>query len=99
MDHVEAMTGTNPASPWRGLYSDEAGAAAMAAPHGGILALVRHAMAQAGFRQGQPSDGAVIVARIMGKEIAGIMNGQWTAFRLERGVLETRAPILAAWPL
>ena len=99
MDHVEAMTGSNPSSPWRGLYGDEDGAALMAAPYGGIGALVAHAMARAGFQQGAATDGAVIVARIMGREIAGIMVGDMTAFRMERGVMEARVPIMAAWPL
>lgn len=99
MNHVREVTGIDPAAPWRGIYSDEAGAMGIYSAWGGVLALVTHGMALAGFRQGEATDGAAVVCRIGDKEVAGIVNGNRVAFMMERGCMETRAPILAAWPL
>ena len=100
-NHVLTVTGIDPAAPWRGLkYSDEAGARAIFEPYGGVLALVRHGMALAGFRTGYAMDGAPVVADVHGQEIAGVMFGNRIGFMAEgRGLVEMRARVLEAWTL
>lgn len=97
-NHVLAMTGIDPAAPWRGSYSDEAGARAIYEPYGGPLALARHAMAP--FKTCEAVDGSPVVANVMGHEIAGVMFGSRVGFMAEgRGLIEMRAQILEAWIL
>lgn len=99
-NHVMDVTGRDPAAPWRGAYSDEAGARAIYEAHGGPLGLVRHGMALAGFVEGEAVDGSPVVAGFQGHEIAGIMCRGRVCFMMEgRGMLETRAQILGAWVL
>lgn len=95
--HVAAVTGRDPAAPWRGSYSDEAGALAVMAPFGGVLGIMRHGMALAGFPEGAAADGAPVVARIGGQEVAGVMMGRFVGLVAPRGLVECRAPVLAAW--
>lgn len=95
-NHVLAVTGIDPAAPWRGTYSDEAGARAIYEPYGGPLALVRHGMAQ--FRTGSPVDGSPVVASVMGHEVAGVMFGRRVGFMADgRGLIEMRAQVIEAW--
>lgn len=99
-DHVYRVTGVDPAAPWRGTYDDEEGAMAIYEPFGGVLGLFDHGMSQAGFSRGNNTLGAVVVASVLGKEVAGINMGSMTAFVAPgRGLTECRAPVLAAWPL
>jgi len=99
-NHVRDLTGTDPAGPWRGSYSDEAGAAAICAAHGGVLGLMRHGMALAGFATGPRGPGRPVVCLIGGHEIAGVDMGQRIAFMAEgRGMVEMRAEVLEAWVL
>ncbi len=95
-NHVLAVTGKDPAAPWRGTYSDEAGAVAIYQPFGGVLGLVRHGM---DFGTGTPIDGSAVVASIAGVEVAGVMMGSRIGFMTPRGLIEMRAPILEAWIL
>jgi hypothetical protein len=98
-NHVRDMTGIDPAAPWRGSYSDEAGAQRIIAQHGDIWRLFRHGMARAGFEPGQPVDGAAVICGIFGKQIAGVVMGPRVGFVDFRGLSEVRAPILEAWPI
>ncbi|MBN8292801.1 hypothetical protein JI664_12575 [Rhodobacter sp. NTK016B] len=99
-DHVLRVTGIDPAAPWRGSYSDEAGARAIYEEHGGVLALFRHGMARAGFEVGQRERGFPVVCDVMGHEIAGVDTGGKVMFLAEeRGVICMRAPVLEAWVL
>ena len=47
---VWCSTQKDPAAPWRRKYSDEAGAMALIAAHGGLEAMIEHALARAGIR-------------------------------------------------
>lgn len=94
-DHVRRMTGVDPAAPWRGTYDDEAGARAILQPFGGTLGIMRHGMAA--FPEGEPADGRPVVCDIAGREIAGVVFGGRIGFMAERGLIEMRAPVLAAW--
>lgn len=97
-NHVLAMTGKDPAAPWRGTYSNETGARAIYEAYGGPLSLVSHGMAA--FEKGDPVDGSPIVAAVQGHEIAGVMFGGKVGFMAEgRGLIEMRAQILEAWIL
>lgn len=97
-NYVRDLTGTDPAAPWRGSYSDEAGARAIFEAHGGVLALMQHGMARAGFGMGERAEGAPVVALIGGHEIAGVDMGSRIAVMAEgRGMVETRALVLGAW--
>lgn len=96
-DHVLRVTGIDPAAPWRGAYSDEAGARAIYEAHGGVLALFDYGMALAGFERGDRSRGLPVVADIMGKQIAGVDLGKRCAFITERGCIELPARVLRSW--
>ena len=99
-NHVLAVTGIDPAAPWRGTYHDEAGARAIYEAHGGPLALFRHGMALAGFSEAEPAEGFPVVCNIGGHEIAGVCMGRRIGFMAEgRGYVETRAEILGAWAI
>ena len=99
-NHVWQTTGVDPAAPWRGTYSDEAGAAAIYGAHGGVLGLMRHGMALAGFATGEAQDGAVVVCQMGPHEIAGLMFGRRFGFMFEgSGLIETRAKVLEAWAI
>lgn len=97
-NHVLAVTGIDPAAPWRGTYHDEAGARGIYEAHGGALNLFRHGMGLAGFSEGDRAIGRPVVCSIAGHEIAGIDMGQRIAFMAEgRGLIEVRAEVLGAW--
>lgn len=100
-DHVWAETEVDPAAPWRGTYHDEAGARAIYEPFGGVLALFKHGMGQAGFKMtGHLQDGFPVVCDVAGHEVAGISLGRRIAFMAQgRGVVEMRARVLGAWAL
>lgn len=99
-NHVLAVTGIDPARPWRGLYSDEAGATAIHLPYGGPLALVRHGMGLVGFKECAPADGLPVVADLMGHEVAGVMFGNRVGFMADgRGLVEMRAKVITAWAI
>lgn len=97
-DYVLAVTGKDPAADWRGVYSDETGAQAVAEGFGGVLGLVSHYASQTGLEPASaPLRGSVVVADLAGRQVAGLHLGQRSAFRTLRGVIELRAPILGAW--
>lgn len=96
-DHVLRATGIDPALPWRCRYSTEAAARALMEPYGGVLGIMRHGMALAGFGEGEPLDGRPVVALVDGQETAGVMFGNRVGFMADRGLVEMRAPILTAW--
>lgn len=99
-NHVRAVTGIDPAGPWRGSYDDEAGAQAIYKPYGGVLALFKHGMARAGFQMTDaPKDGDPVVCDVRGVEVAGVYLGnRRVAFMAAgRGCIELPAPILGAW--
>ena len=97
--HVARATGRDPFGPWRGAYGDEAGAAAILNQWGGMVAFADHAMGLVGLGRGEPCDGAPVIASVRGREVAGIMLGGRIGFVAPRGMVETRAPILAAWDI
>lgn len=97
-NHVLAVTGIDPAGPWRGSYADEVGARIIFEPYGGVLALMRHGMARAGFVTGEAAPGRPVVAALMGHEIAGVCFGDRIGFMADgRGLVEMRAQVLEAW--
>jgi hypothetical protein len=94
-DHVFRSTGFDPCVIWRGTYSTKEGSEVICAVHGGVLGLCKFAMAR--FPMCEPYYGAPVVASLGGNEIAGIYFDNRVAFMVEYGMLEGRAPILAAW--
>ena len=99
-DYVLETTGTDPAAPWRGTYSDEPGARAIYGQYGGVLGLFSFGMELAGFHSYNAVTGAPVVADFNGHELAGICTGRRVMFRMEgRGIVEWPAPILGAWKL
>lgn len=98
-NHVLAVTGVDPAKPWRGTYHDEAGAKAIYEAHGGPLALFRHGMALAGFPVAQRFLLRPVVCNVMGHEIAGVDMGDRIAFMAPRGLIEMKAHVLEAWAI
>mgnify|MGYP003662948708 CR=1 FL=1 len=96
-DHVQRVTGVDPAKPWRGTYDDEQGAKAIYEAHGGVLNLFDYGMELAGFERGDRAVGRPVVARFGETQITGIDMGRRCAFLLERGVIEMPANVLAAW--
>lgn len=98
--YVAAVTGTDPAAPWRGTYDDEAGARRILAAGGGVLAMMRGGMAAVGFQTGPRGEGRPVVCQIGGEEIAGVDMGPRIAFMAAgRGMVEMRADVLEAWVL
>lgn len=99
--YVLALTGVDPAAPWRGTYHDEAGAMAILRGGGGGLALLARNLPPAGMAMvNTPQRGDVICARFGEMEIAGLCLGNFCAFRMERGVVELRTSfveIIGAW--
>ena len=101
-NHIRQTTGVDPAAPWRGTYSDEAGAQAIYAAHGGVLGLMRHGMALAGIATTARAahDGAVVVCQMGAHEVAGIVFDRRVGFMFEgQGMIETRAKVLEEWAI
>ena len=100
-NHVRDVTGRDPAAPWRGRYSDRAGAETLMTAHGGGLALAMYAMAVIGMtRAANPRAGDPVVCKIGGHEVAGLWTGDRVAFMAEpRGMIEVRSTILGAWAI
>ncbi|QDP65857.1 MAG: hypothetical protein Unbinned7865contig1001_56 [Prokaryotic dsDNA virus sp.] len=99
-DYILDQTGIDPAAPWRGTYSDEAGAQAICDRYGGALGLFRSGMALAGLNTGARAAGRPVIADMMGKEIAGIDTGKRVMMRMDgRGVVEWPAEVLEAWEI
>ena len=97
-DHVQAVTGIDPAAPWRGTYDSQDGAQAIHEAYGGVLALMDHGMALAGLSRCEPSCGLPVVADVRGNAVAGVQGEHFVAFRLaNQGVFQCRAKILGAW--
>lgn len=96
-DHIKRETGIDPARPWRGAYGSAEEAAAVLAPFGGVLGIMRHGMAAAGFREGEPEDNSPVVVRVGGAEVAGIKRGRLVEMVGPRGRVLARVPVLAAW--
>lgn len=98
--HVLAITGIDPAAPWRGTYTTEADAMAICAAYGGPFQTFRHGMEAAGFGLCAPVEGCPVVCRIAGHEIAGVSIGGRVGFMADgRGYIEMRAEILGAWAI
>ena len=98
-DHVRRVTGKDPAAQWRGTYHDEAGARALYVTHGDLVAFCGAALAGIGLRLSERAPGAVVVAEMMGHQVAGIDLGRRVMFRTERGVIDWPAKVLLSCPL
>lgn len=97
-DHAFDISGIDPAAPWRGTYDSQSAAEAIYAPFGGVLGLMTHGMARAGFRVCEARSGLPIVADFFGVEVAGVMKtDRIAAFRMEHGVFEGRVKVVKAW--
>jgi len=96
-NHVLRQTGIDPAAPWRGSYNDEAGALALMLPFGGVLGIMRHGMAKAGFAEGPPGIGSPVVVDIGGHHVAGLNLGRFVVMAGRRGPVRARPAIIAAW--
>lgn len=103
---LEARGAGDPAAAWRGTYDDEDGAEAILASHGGVILLMRAALATVGarlltdgVREARPGDvAAVMICGPDGPAVAGAIRTErrW-AVRAERGLWLGRASPLAAW--
>lgn len=96
------LTGTDPCAPWRGAYSDEAGARAILAAGGGAFVILDKAMTSAGLKRVQQAErGDVVCAQFGEEQVGGICLGQFSVFRTPgHGVVELRntsLKILGAW--
>lgn len=100
-NHILAETGIDPAAPWRGTYSDEAGARAIYDTFGGVRRLFRYGMARAGFGLAERvAPGLPVVCDVAGLEVAGVYLGNRVAFMAKgRGVVEMRAKVLDVWAI
>lgn len=97
-DHVKAVTGVDPAAAWRGTYDSEAAAQAVMAPFGGVLGIMAHGMAAAGFEQGPPAPGRPAVVVIGGEQTAGIVrNDGLVEVSTTRGRMKARLQVLMTW--
>ena len=101
-DWALALTGVDPAAPWRGTYDDESGADAILAAHGGLVGLLDYGLVAAGWRRTcapQPGDiGAIDVRTDRGPALTGAIRcgGRW-ACRGLKGRALIRAGAVAAW--
>ena len=100
-NYIRDVSGVDPAAPWRGTYSDEAGAQAIYKQFGGVWRLFGYGMAQAGFqRAAGPMAGLPVVCDVLGIEVAGVSLGSRVVFMAKgRGVVEMRAKVLDAWSI
>ena len=98
-NHVLAVTGIDPAAPWRGSYSDEEGAREIYEAYGGVHKLFDYGMALAGFERSDRGPGRPVVIDIMGTQIVGIDTGTHCAFMIERGMIELPAKVKASWSI
>lgn len=94
-DCVWALTQKNPSLPWRGAYSDEAGAQAIINAAGGVAALAEKALAGIGVTErisptfGQRGDPCVFMRE--GRETMGIIYGAQMIAKAPEGL--ARLPI------
>lgn len=99
-NYIMDVTGIDPAAPWRGSYSDEAGAQAIYEVHGGVLGLFDYGMAQAGFHRSERGLLRPVVAMVGRHQIAGIDFGKRIGFMADgRGLVEVRVEVLGAWKI
>lgn len=100
-DAVQALTGRDPAAPWRGSYTDEAGARALLEEHGGLRGLISTALGPATnlpAMAGRGDVGAALLPGMGGEEIACVVTAQGLLVRPERGLaLVPRSLLRAAW--
>lgn len=104
-DWIVSRTGADPAKPWRGSYTDEAGASAILAKAGGLETFARAAMTAAGL--GEPLKdahavrGDVGLIPVIGPDgeavICGICTGARWAARARRGLAVGRAAPVLYW--
>jgi len=99
-NYVRDRTGIDPAAPWRGTYSDEAGAVAIWQAYGGVLGLFDHGMGLAGFsRAVEPAYGMPVVCDFGRVQVAGVYLGPMIAFMALKGCVETRAKVAGVWAI
>lgn len=99
-NYVWAATGVDPAAPWRGTYSDEAGALAICEAHGGALGVFRYGMGLAGFSEAPRGVLRPVVCQVGGQQVAGIDVGRRVLFMADgRGMVEMPADVVGAWSL
>lgn len=97
-DYVLKASGRDPAAPWRGSYSTQAGAERIWQAHGSVLALFRAGMARAGFPEAGRARGRPVIADVVGRQIAGIDLGKTVMMRVEgRGLVDLPVPVLGGW--
>ena len=95
------LTGIDPCAEWAGSCHDEASAIAVLEAHGGGATILGRAMTGAGLSPvSEQQRGDVVCARVGNAEVGGLCLGVFSAFRMERGVIELRTgflEILGAW--
>lgn len=84
-NYVLLRTGQDYGAPYRGRYSDAAGATEFIARAGSEVALIDQAGLQ---RTDKPGRGDIVLAVCHGATLAGLCTGPAVAFRAERGVAE-----------
>lgn len=110
-DWIAVARGFDPAAPFRGRYSDEAGCRALLASAGGLLRLVRETFTSAGLKvTASPSAGDVAVVRapvVRGERIVTrhtgaicVGYGGVAVMRPDRGLVIARDfPVVCAWSI
>lgn len=98
-DWVRERTGTDPAAPWRGEYSDRRGALKVIARAGGLVALVEAGMNKVGVSPtNDPILGDVGVVRMHGETVMAIRTlVGWASIGPSGVVAAPDADVLAAW--
>lgn len=99
-DHVFRVTGRDPAARWRGCYDTEDAARSLLEAYGGTVGIMEAGLAGIGIRHGARAYGAPVVCDLGGEHVAGLDAGARIIFMAEgRGMIETRAPVVRAWPI
>lgn len=101
-DWAVALGLADPAAPWRGTYDDEAGADAVLARHGGLVALMAEGLEATGWRRTDAPEtgdiGALWAPTRAGPAlIAGVRCGDRWACRGVRGRALIRGEAEACW--
>jgi uncharacterized protein DUF6950 len=98
-DWARELTGEDPAAPWRGAYSDEAGAKTILSAAGGMTAIMSGALR--GWRKVRDeAAGDIVVASVPHHDapLAGVATyGGRVALATRRGLVVARVPVMLGW--
>jgi hypothetical protein len=99
-DWARALTGWDPAAPWRGHYTDKAGADAIVAAAGGPKLLLDAALIPCGWGVAgiKVRAGDIVLAALHNEWLAGIVTAAGDVALLTRhGIVTGAAHVMYAW--